>query len=179
MKIITFLGNPGLKYKKNRHNAGFIIGEMFAKKFGIKTGLKKFHSSYGRGFVNGDDVVLIFPQTYMNKSGLAVQDAVQYFNEKTANLIVVHDEIELPFGEVRVKIAGGHKGHNGLRSIIQYVDSAEFTRIRIGVGRPDNPEMEVADYLLSNFSKDEYNSLISMAPEILDAIITETNKSIV
>ena len=176
MKIITFLGNPGRTYKKNRHNAGFIIGEKFANEFNISTGLKKFHSHYGRGKAGNNEIALIFPQTYMNKSGLAVNEAIHFFNEKPENLIVVHDEIELPFGDVKVKIAGGHKGHNGLRSIIQNINSAEFIRIRIGVGKPPNPETEVADYLLSNFSKEEYNSLLNMAPEVFNIIISEVGK---
>ncbi|MBN2040013.1 MAG: aminoacyl-tRNA hydrolase [Spirochaetes bacterium] len=176
MKIITFLGNPGRKYKKTRHNAGFIIGEILAEEFNINIGLKKFHSMYGRGRARGNDVVLVFPQTYMNKSGVSVNEVLQFFNEVPDNLLVVHDEIELPFGEIKVKAGGGHKGHNGLRSIIQNINSAEFTRIRIGVGRPGHPDMEVADYLLSGFSKEEYAGLTDMAPEIIDIILTEAGK---
>ena len=106
MKIIIFLGNPGRKYKKTRHNAGFIIGEILADEFNIKTGLKKFHSHYGRGKARGCDVVLVFPQTYMNKSGVSVNEVLQFFDETPDNLIVVHDEIELPFGEVKSQSRG-------------------------------------------------------------------------
>ena len=176
MKIISFLGNPGRKYKKNRHNAGFIIGEKFADEFNIKVRLKQFHSHFGRGSVDGCEVILLFPQTYMNKSGLAVREVVQYYNETPENLIIIHDEIELPYGDIRAKTGGGHKGHNGLRSIIQNINSAEFTRIRIGVGRPENRDVEVADYLLSNFSKEEYNGLIELSPEIINSIISEIKK---
>ncbi len=177
MKIIACLGNPGRKYNKNRHNTGFIIGKEITKEFDISLRKKSFHSHYGTGKIDGEDILLLLPATFMNKSGLAVKAALQYYNEDPDNLIVVHDEIELPFGEIRTKFGGGHKGHNGIRSITQELNTADFHRLRVGVGRPSNPAMEVADYLLSNFTKDELKKIEELSPAIIDqirSIITST-----
>ncbi len=173
MKIIAFLGNTGKKYSKNRHNAGFIIGDIFADQFNIRIKNKNFHSDCGSGAVKGIECLLLFPRTYMNNSGLAINTAMQYYNESPENLIVVHDEIELSFGKTNVKSDGGHKGHNGIRSIMQHIGTPEFRRVRIGVGRSPDPQIKVADYLLSNFSKEEFNQLIELAPEIIEIIIKE------
>lgn len=165
MKIVACLGNPGKKYSRNRHNAGFIIGEMIAAQYNIAIKGNKFNAVTGTGTISGKDVLLLFPQTYMNNSGDAVQGALKFYRETPGNLIVLHDELELPFGEVRLKFGGGHKGNNGIRSIIQHSGTADFFRIRLGVGRPPSPDEGVADYLLSNFPADEYNALSGMLPE--------------
>ncbi len=174
MKIIVFLGNPGRKFKNNRHNAGFIIGKIFADEHKIKTNKKDFQSVYGAGSVNNTDILLLFPQTYMNNSGLAVIQTMRYYNEGPENLIVIHDEIELPFGQIKTKSSGGHKGHNGIRSIINHTGTPDFKRIRIGVGRPELKN-HVADFLLSDFTKEELNDLINLAPEIIHLIESEIN----
>lgn len=176
MKIIAFLGNPGKKYTRNRHNAGFIIGDIFAEQFNIRIKNKKFHSACGSGKVNSTECLLLFPGTYMNNSGLAVNSALQYYGESPENLLVVHDEIELPFGKINVKTDGGHKGHNGIRSIIQHTGTSAFRRIRIGVGRSTDPDIKVADYLLSDFSGEELNKLKELAPEIVEIISNEIVK---
>jgi peptidyl-tRNA hydrolase, PTH1 family len=170
MKVIAFLGNPGKKYANNRHNAGFIVGGLFANTYNIP--LKKKEDLYlcGKGEAGNENVLLVFPNTYMNNSGLAVNAALKYFNESVENLIAVHDEIELPFGEVRTKTGGGHKGHNGIRSIIQHAGSADFQRIRIGVGRPDRPDIKVADFLLSDFTKVELEKIREQSPQIIQKI---------
>ncbi|MDR3237473.1 MAG: aminoacyl-tRNA hydrolase [Spirochaetia bacterium] len=165
MKIIAFLGNPGRQYARNRHNAGFIAGEYFCDKHSIKPGQKKFSSFVGTGTVNDTELCLLFPQTFMNNSGEAVAKALNFYKEKAANIIAVHDEIELPFGKLALKFGGGHKGHNGLRSIIDHVDTADFARLRFGVGRPDNPEIDVADYVLGNFFSEEMSRIIELLPE--------------
>ncbi len=170
MKIIACLGNPGKKYNKNRHNAGFIIGKYFTNEFDISINKKSFNSQHGTGKIENVDVLVLFPSNYMNKSGIAVNAALQYYNEDPENLIVIHDEIELPFGEIRTKIGGGHKGHNGLRSIIQEIGAPDFHRIRVGVGRPPHPDMEVADYVLSNFIEDELKKIEELSPAIIDQI---------
>ena len=159
MKIITFLGNPGKKYAKNRHNIGFIIGEYFANKYNIKVKQKGFSGIYGTGKCKGEDFILLFPQTFMNLSGKSVNQALNYYKEDISNLIVVHDEIELKFADIREKTGGGHKGHNGLRSIIAETGSPDFHRVRYGVGRPENPNISVADFVLGNFTKDEMNKI--------------------
>lgn len=159
MKILACLGNPGKQYARNRHNVGFIAGRFLADMYGITLGEKKFSSVCGSGTVDGEKLLLMLPQTFMNNSGTAVKAAMDYYAAEAGSLIVVHDDIELPFGEVRVKFGGGHKGQNGIRSIIQHIGTADFHRIRIGVGRPPHPEMAVADYLLSNFSAEEMERL--------------------
>jgi peptidyl-tRNA hydrolase, PTH1 family len=176
MKIVVFLGNIGKKYEKNRHNTGFIIGNNFAEKFNISVKKKEFHSLTGISKINNSEVLLIFPQTLMNNSGLAANAAMSFYNEKPENIIVIHDEIELPFGEIKIKFSGGHKGHNGIRSIIQHTGSSDFYRVRVGVGRPLIPEMKVANYLLSDFSSEEINYLKQSIPHIIDEIIKLINK---
>ncbi|MDY6933146.1 MAG: aminoacyl-tRNA hydrolase [Spirochaetota bacterium] len=167
MVIVACLGNPGSRYIKNRHNAGFIIGDYIARKYNIPITLKTFSSLCGKGRIEDRNVLLLLPQTYMNKSGIAVQAAIQYYREDPMNLIVIHDEIEIPFGEFGTKFGGGHKGHNGLRSIIQHIQTPDFHRIRFGVGRPADPGVSVADYLLSDFNNNELTRIEEIAPTIL------------
>ncbi len=172
MKIIVCLGNPGRKYKKNRHNAGMITGETLAEKYGIRVKKKQHSSITGEGNIDGFKVMMYFPQTYMNNSGMAVNQAMQHYHLSHQDLVVLHDEIELPFGEVRDKFGGGHKGQNGLRSIIQETGSADFYRVRIGVGRPDNPHMTVADWVLSNFTSEQLKMMDEIAQKATDSLLS-------
>ena len=118
MIILAFLGNPGRKYSRTRHNIGFMVGEHFSGLSGIKINKKAFSAESGTGKINGHDTLLLFPQTFMNLSGKSVSKAMDFYDAESSDLIVVHDELELPFGEIKTKFGGGHKGHNGLRSII-------------------------------------------------------------
>jgi PTH1 family peptidyl-tRNA hydrolase len=173
MKIIACLGNPGRKYKKTRHNIGFIIGEFLAKSLSISMKKKDFKSIFGTGKIGGQDVCIIMPQTYMNNSGFSIRQILKYYKSDETDLLVVHDEIELPFGTINFKSGGGHKGHNGLRSIVQEVGTSEFKRLRFGVGRPDNDNISVADYVLSNFQKEELFKIEESLPGIMEEV--ETN----
>ena len=166
MIILAFLGNPGKKYYRTRHNAGFIVGEKIASSYGISINKKNFSAETGSGRLSGADVFFIFPQTFMNLSGQSVSRAMNFYNTKHDELIVIHDELELQFGDVRYKFGGGHKGHNGLRSIIAETGSADFHRIRFGIGRPDNPQMDVADYVLSAFSQEEFEKIDGLVPAV-------------
>jgi len=170
MKILSFLGNPGLKYNRTRHNIGFLAGRRFAEINDIKINKKSFLSETGIGRVDGIDLLLLFPQTYMNESGKAVKKAMDYYGEKHTNLIVVHDELELKFGEVKEKFQGGHKGHNGLRSIISETGSADFYRIRFGIGRPENESMSVSDHVLSKFTEEEMAEIENLMPGVINII---------
>lgn len=172
MIIVAFLGNPGKKYTRTRHNIGFITGEFFARETGVRINKKNFMSECGTGSIEGHDVLLLFPQTFMNLSGQAVKKAMDYYGTEHSGLIAVHDEIELPFGDVRTKTGGGHKGHNGLRSIISETGSADFHRIRFGVGRPENPQMDVADYVLSNFTPEESERINQVLPEVSRLLVS-------
>jgi PTH1 family peptidyl-tRNA hydrolase len=170
MKIIAFLGNPGSKYNKTRHNIGFLAGKRFAEINNIKINKKSFLSETGLWKIDDIDLLLLFPQTYMNESGKAVKKAMDYYGEKHTSLIVVHDELELKFGEVKEKFGGGHKGHNGLRSIIAETGSADFHRIRFGIGRPENESMSVSDHVLSKFTDDEMIEIENLMPSVINII---------
>ncbi|PKL74120.1 MAG: aminoacyl-tRNA hydrolase [Candidatus Melainabacteria bacterium HGW-Melainabacteria-1] len=175
MIVIACLGNPGKKYEKNRHNAGFMAAEFIAREFDIRPGEKKFSSIIGNGTIAGEKALLLLPQTYMNNSGTSVKAAMDFYSMDPGSLIVIHDDIELPFGEIRHKFGGGHKGQNGIRSIIQHAGTADFHRIRIGVGRPPHPDMAVADYLLSNFTGEEMERIrdvLSGIPPMVESIIS-------
>lgn len=175
MKVIACLGNPGRQYLRTRHNIGFILGEYFAREHGIPMKGKSFSSLTGTGTIGETPVVLLMPQTFMNNSGNAVVQALQFYKADPADLVVVHDEIELPFGESRVKFGGGHKGHNGIRSIIQLIGTPDFHRLRIGVGRPDHPAIGVADYVLAPFTGEEWQQLL----EFLPGICTELERLVI
>jgi len=176
MIILAFLGNPGNKYSRTRHNIGFMVGEQFASTNGIKINKKSFTAETGTGKIEDRDVLLIFPQTFMNLSGQSVAKAMDFYNVKPGELIVIHDELELPFGEIKHKTGGGHKGHNGLRSIITESGSPDFHRIRFGIGRPVNPQMDVADHVLSNFSSAECDKLQELIPSASDLILSIIKK---
>jgi peptidyl-tRNA hydrolase, PTH1 family len=172
MFVLACLGNPGKKYIKNRHNIGFMLGRYLAGRYGIATGSSSFSSVSGRGGIEGRDVFIIMPQTYMNDSGGPVRAALDYYKVAPQRLVVVHDEIELPFGEFRLKFGGGHKGHNGLRSIIQEIGSPDFHRVRFGVGRPDNTEIAVADHVLSNFNDEELAAIDTLLPAVSEMLLS-------
>ncbi len=170
MKILACLGNPEDRHERNRHNAGAIIGRLFARTLDVHLWERAFSSRVCRGRAGDERLLLLFPQTFMNNSGEAVAAALRYHDVPPGDLIVLHDEIELPFGEMRVKFGGGHKGHNGLRSIIQRIGSADFYRLRFGVGRPADPEAGVADYVLSDFRPEELAKIESLASRINELI---------
>ena len=156
MRIIVCLGNPGVKYKWNRHNAGFLAGDFLVSEFNLPQPKKKGNLIFSQY----QQLSIIFPQTFMNLSGEAVIPFMKASNCDFNSIIVIHDELEISFGDIRLKDGGGHKGHNGIRSIMQMGGSGEFKRIRFGIGRPD-PSMSVADYVLSDFNKDEKESFPS------------------
>jgi PTH1 family peptidyl-tRNA hydrolase len=170
MFVIACLGNPGKKYVKNRHNIGFLLGDFIAEEQGIKLTASSFNSISGKGEIREHEVLLLMPQTYMNNSGGPVRTALDFYKVPPERLVAVHDEIELPFGEYSVKFGGGHKGHNGIRSIMQEIGSPDFHRIRFGIGRPESPEVAVADHVLSNFTGDELARIRELAPAVVDML---------
>ena len=177
MKILVFLGNPGLKYNRTRHNIGFMAGEKFAELNNIKINKKAFLSETGTGKIEGEDLLLMFPQTYMNERGKAVKKAIDYYSVTHSSVIVFHDELELKFGEVKTKFGGGHKGHNGIRSIIAETGSPDFHRIRFGIGRPENEAMSVSDHVLSKFRPEEMEEIERMMPEVMKILHALLNQS--
>ena len=175
MKLIVGLGNPGAKYAETRHNIGFMVVTALAEQAGIAMKRKGFQACYGVGRIDGAEVTLLLPQTYMNRSGDSVAPACQSLGVAPGDLIVVHDEIDLPFGSLRVKVAGGHGGHNGLRSIGAALGDSGYNRLRMGIGRP--PEGgDVSGYVLSRFNSEERSQLkgcVDTAVEALTAILRE------
>ena len=148
IKLIVGLGNPGSKYTETRHNAGFWFVEELARQFrGNFLPEKKFHGDVARVNIDGNDIWLLKPDTFMNRSGLAVKSLVSFYKMKPENVLVAHDEIDLKAGDTRLKSGGGHGGHNGLRDIISHLGTKDFQRVRIGVDHPGSKDM-VVDYVL-------------------------------
>jgi peptidyl-tRNA hydrolase, PTH1 family len=171
MKLVVGLGNPGTKYAKNRHNVGFFAVDELRAMLGLPDWKEKFSGVFTKGSVDGEDVVLLKPMTYMNESGRSVQPAVAFFHtDMKSDVVVVHDELDIPFGEVRLKIGGGHAGHNGLRSIMAVL-GGDFARVRIGIGRPPPGfRGEVADYVLQNFDPVEAATIPDVVAKSVDAL---------
>lgn len=154
MKLMVGLGNPGPRYEKTRHNIGFLVLESLAQEIGVSIAKKQCQSLVGQGSINGNQVLLAKPQTYMNKSGEAVLELVNYYKDRITDLIVVHDDLDLEFGRIRFKDGGGTGGHNGLKSITSLLNSSDYPRLKIGIGR--NPaNMKAENYVLSEFNAAE------------------------
>ena len=172
MIIIVGLGNPGEKYSGTRHNVGMFVIDQLAEKLGADWKSKvRWNAEIAETNVEGDRALLLKPQTFMNKSGQAVQAARGWFKKiPIGHIIVVHDEADLPFGEVRVKRGGGSAGHNGIKSIESHLGSPEFWRVRVGVGKPEHPSVPLDQWVLSDFSKDEKDELKSVADKAIDKI---------
>ena len=151
MLAIVGLGNPGEKYDHTRHNAGFDVVTMLSASWDIPLKKLKCKALIGEGAVNGQKVVLIKPQTFMNESGLSVAEALHWFKLTPHEMLIIVDDIDLPFGQVRVRAGGGPGTHNGMRSILQCTGSAEFPRIRVGMGAPP-AGWDLADYVLGHFN---------------------------
>lgn len=156
MILIIGLGNPGREYSGTRHNIGFSVLDHVSKRYNIKFSQRICHSRVGEGKIGELKVVLVKPQTYMNLSGQAVAAIMRRFKILPKDIIVIHDDLDLPLGKIRIRLDGGSGGHNGIKSIIQSIGTNCFARIRIGITRPasDNSD-DVVDHVLSRFEKDE------------------------
>lgn len=153
------LGNPGAKYDCTRHNIGFETIDYIADQNGIRLTKLGFKAIYGEGRIGDEKVLLIKPQTFMNLSGETVRQVKDYYKLLPNQIIVIHDDISMEIGKIRIREQGSAGGHNGLKSIIYQLESDVFTRIKIGVGSPDNPNYDIADYVLGRFSKEEIRIL--------------------
>ena len=178
--IIVFLGNPGSRYENTRHNAGFMTADGIEKNAGLRINRLKFNALTNTAEIGGHRVFLMKPQTFMNLSGQSVSAVASFFKIKIDSILVVHDELELSLGTLSLKFGGGLGGHNGLRSMKASFGSADFWRLRIGIGRPDSrlpgeggPEGSgegIVDWVLSDFSTreaEELNSVLDFASELL------------
>jgi peptidyl-tRNA hydrolase, PTH1 family len=156
MKLIIGLGNPGKEYSANRHNIGFLCLNYFAKLHGIALDKKQAHARVGTGVVAGTDVILAKPQTYMNASGLSVVQLLQKYRIALEDLMVIHDDLDLPLGKIRLRRDSSSGGHKGANSVITALGTRDFIRIRVGIGRPQEPgqsaEEEIIDYVLGDFT---------------------------
>ncbi len=169
MWIIVGLGNPGKKYSKTRHNIGFLVIEEIARRYAIDFKERKNYKA-GRGSIDGRDVFLVEPLLYMNNSGIAVKDISERFNIPTEHLIVIHDDIDMEVGKVRIRRKGSSGGHKGIESIIQNLSAKDFPRLKIGIGREGDITPE--DYVLRKFRKNELPLIKSAVEKASDAVIT-------
>ena len=168
--LIVGLGNPGDKYTHTRHNVGIMVLDLFADKFGAGKWKLKFKSLYADVVVNGKRCILMKPSTYMNRSGEAVQEAMNFYKIPIENVIVVCDDITLSPSRIRIRIKGSDGGHNGLKNIIYLTGKNTFPRVRIGVGAKPHPDYDLADWVLSNFKKDEIPLMEDAFEKSVDAI---------
>lgn len=175
MYIVIGLGNPGKDYSNTRHNVGFDTIDILANRNNIKINKIKFKSVFGEGTIGNEKVLLVKPQTYMNNSGIAVREIYQFYKVPIENILVVVDDIDIDYASVRVRLKGSAGSHNGLKSIIYHLQRDDFPRIKIGIGKKQE-EQDLADFVLSRFSKDEridIDSTILTAAEAIEMIIKE------
>ncbi len=174
--LVVFLGNPGLKYTDTRHNAGFMTGDALAKSLGVSINRARFQALVGECTIGQERVLLMKPQTYMNLSGDAVIQAVNFYKIPPEHVLVISDEISLPIGRLRVRTKGSAGGHNGLKSLIARLGTEDFPRIRLGVGAPPHPDYDMADWVLSSFRNQDAEDMakaVSRAAEAVVCYITE------
>lgn len=180
--LIVGLGNPEKEHFHTRHNIGFLAIDYLAEQYHAQITTKKFDSLYAETRIQDNKVLLLKPLTYMNLSGKAVVAFKNYLKIPTQHIIVIHDEIDLPFGDIREKLKGGHAGHNGVKSVVESLNTDEFYRIRIGIGRPSDPNEDVSNYVLSPFSteqKKELPNLFEMVQKKIEKIVIELNNSLI
>jgi peptidyl-tRNA hydrolase, PTH1 family len=177
--LIVGLGNPGSRYAGTRHNVGFEVASLLASRWDLPRGKDKFRGRFteGRAFPGGPRVAILLPQTYMNDSGSAVGPARGALGVDLDRVLVIHDEIDLPFGRIESRIGGGLAGHNGLKSLKQGLGSPDFRRIRVGVGRPDTTDPEIVSaHVLGKFTEpvDDVRDLIERAASEAERVVTSS-----
>ena len=175
MYIIAGLGNPTREYEKTRHNVGFEVIDVLADMLGTTVEEKKFKGCYGRGIIGGEKVLLFKPQTFMNLSGESIRAASDFYKVDPEHIIIIYDDISLDVGQLRIRKKGSAGGHNGIKNIIAHLGTQEFPRIKVGVG--DKPKkMDLADYVLSRFSKEDRAAMedaFKEAAKAVEVMITE------
>ena len=171
MWLIAGLGNPGRRYEYTRHNVGFRVIDWLSRGSEIPLSKQGFFAKWGKGLWVNQEVIIAKPQTYMNLSGESISRLVKFFKIDPAQLIVIHDDLDLDFGLIRIREKGGDGGHKGVRSIIEHVGSGEFIRVRLGIGRPDNKE-DGTDYVLSRFDMNQKETLRAQMEQAADAVRT-------
>jgi len=178
MKLIIGLGNPGRSYAGNRHNIGFMCLNYFARQQDIRFDKKQSLARTGAGEVAGNKTILARPQTYMNLSGQSVSRLLKKLKIQPGDILVIHDDLDLPRGKIRLRQGGGSGGHKGIESIIAELQSRDFPRLRVGIGRPDETggstetsEADIVAYVLSDFTPGEKQDISRVIPEVSEAIL--------
>ena len=177
MLIIAGLGNPGKEYENTRHNAGFMVMDALAEKIGADISEKKHKALCGKGVSGGEKVILMKPQTYMNSSGESIRAAADYYKVDPEDILIVYDDISLAPGQLRIRAKGSAGGHNGIKSIIAHLGTQEFPRVKVGVGEKP-ARMDLADYVLGHFSKEEQATMDDAVKEAADAVCEIVNVGI-
>ncbi len=168
--MVVALGNPGSKYQKTRHNAGFLIADEIAQKLGFSINKVKFNALYGTATIKGKKVLFVKPQTFMNLSGDAVSAFARYYKLKASNIVVISDDVTLDVGRRRIRRKGSDGGHNGLKDIALKIKSEDYPRVKIGVGKKPHPDYDMADWVLSNFTDDELKTIVGHADAVTGII---------
>lgn len=176
MLMIVGLGNPGQKYENTRHNVGFWVIDKIAQQLNIKVEKKQAQSLVQTAFWEGKKILLVKPQTYMNLSGQAVQELINFYRDQIDDFIVIHDDLDLPVGQLRFKTGGGAGGHNGIKSISQHLNSQDFARLKVGIGRPGF--QDVKDYVLTSFGGEEKTAILEATDGAVEGIKTWITKGI-
>ena len=177
LRLIVGLGNPGSEYHETRHNAGFMVLDKLGRSFSIAVDKKKFNAQYGRGSIEGTEAFLVKPMAYMNNSGPPVRRLADYFRISGEDMLVIHDDIDLAFGRLKIKEKGGHGGHKGVKSLMEAFGGGDFPRLRIGVGRSAE-QSSVTDHVLGRYSVEELKSLDLIVTRARDAVVTILSKGI-
>ena len=170
MWLVVGLGNPGSKYLLTRHNVGFMALDNFLSGIGDPNAKEEFKAVTTKFKMEDQDIVFAKPQTFMNKSGESVQPILDFYKVDLNHVIVVHDDIDQAFGHIKIQKNRGHGGHNGIRDISEKLATQDYIRLKIGVGRPPHPKMDVADYVLGRFSPEEHGRLVELLNLSSDAI---------
>ncbi len=169
--FIAGLGNPGDKYQGTRHNIGFAVIDALSSAYDIRLDKKKFDAVYGKGMIRDKEVILVKPRAYMNRSGLPIQRLLAYYKILFKDMLVIHDDIDLTFGRLKIKVKGGHGGHNGVRSIMDACGNDDFTRVRVGIGRSEKGD-SVTNHVLGRFQKSDEDWLDQVVARSRDAVVT-------
>jgi PTH1 family peptidyl-tRNA hydrolase len=180
VKLILGLGNPGRGYHWTRHNVGFLLLDGLAEKHRIEVTRRGMKSLYGRGRIGAEEVILAKPQTFMNLSGEAAQRLLQFFKIQPENLVVLHDDLDLPPGKLRVRVRGSHGGHKGIQSIIEALGKDGFVRFKMGIGRPGRPGQDPADFVLEPLAggeREEFKKMIEGYVEALEVLILQGSQA--
>lgn len=165
--MIVGLGNPGRKYEGTRHNIGFLTIDEIARELDIAIDQTKFKGQYGEGFVNGEKIALLKPSTYMNLSGQSIQQIMHFYQCSVEDLLIIYDDLDLSLGQIKLRQKGGSGGHNGLKSIIEHLQTQEFRRLKMGIGRPE--QGDITKHVLSSFAQEEREEVVDMVNRAVSA----------